>query len=334
MKQSLGSIGPVRRKAVQVLPKSANKPPLVIMPGETGMKPTVWVERNRELLDAMLLQHGAVLFRNFHFQGAAGFEKFIRAVSGDLMTYSYQSTPRRLVDGKIYTSTEYPANQTIPLHNEMSYARTWPMKIGFYCVTAARQGGETPIADSRRVFARIDPAIRDRFIEKKVMYVRNYQEGLDLSWPTVFETTDKAQVEAFCKEAGIKYNWLDDDRLHTTQVCEAVAAHPLTGEWLWFNQAHLFHISNLEPAVRNALRVTYTDGNYPRNAYYGDGSIIEDDVLVEIRKAFVQETILFNWQEGDVLLLDNMLTAHGRNPFVGPRKIVVGMAQPANTAKV
>jgi alpha-ketoglutarate-dependent taurine dioxygenase len=338
-KPKLGSIGVVRRKAVGVskdsLVKTAflhteEQAPLVIEPTVEGVNPTSWLARNREHLEAQLLKHGGLLFRNFQLQGVDGFERFIKAIADELLEYSYQSTPRNAVAGQIYTSTEYPAVQTIPLHNEMAYAHSWPMKIWFYCLTPAEQGGETPIADSRKVFARIDPKIRERFIEKKVMYVRNYGEGLDLSWPTVFQTTDRLQVEAYCRQAGIEFEWRERDCLRTRQVCQAAAMHPRTGEWVWFNQAHLFHVSNLEPAVREALSSTYKEEDYPRNAFYGDGSPIESETLADIREAYAQETIVFPWQAGDVLMLDNMMMAHGRKPFAGARRVVVGMAQVSN----
>lgn len=336
VKPKLGSIGLKNRKAVSISKGSLVKtfflhpdenPPLVVEATVEGVSPGAWVTGNRENLEAQLLRHGGLLFRNFNLQGVDGFEQFISAIAGDLLEYSYQSTPRSSVSGNIYTSTEYPATQTIPLHNEMAYAHVWPMKIWFYCMTAAGQGGETPIADSRKVFARIDPKIRGRFIEKKVMYVRNYDEGLDLSWPTVFQTTERSQVEAFCRQAGIEFEWRNRTGLRTRQVCEAAAAHPRTGEWVWFNQAHLFHVSNLEPEVCEALSSTYAEEDYPRNAYYGDGSAIEDEVLTHVREAYAREALIFPWQAGDVLMLDNMLMAHGRSPFVGARRVVVGMAQ-------
>ena len=335
-KPKLGSIGSVRPKAISITSESLVKaaflhpderPPLVIEPAVEGVNSISWVKRNRKHMEAKLLEHGALLFRNFNLLGVDGFEQFIRAVAEDLLEYSYQSTPRHVVSGGIYTSTEYPAAHTIPLHNEMAYAHTWPMKIWFYCLTPAERGGETPIADSRKVFARIDPQIRERFREKKVMYVRNYDEGLDLSWSTVFQTTERAEVEAYCRRAGIEFEWRSRHRLRTRQVCQAVAAHPRTNEWVWFNQAHLFHVSNLEPAVRESLSVTYQEEDFPRNAYYGDGSAIESEALSNIRQSYDHETLVFPWQAGDVLMLDNMLMAHGRKPFVGARKVVVGMAQ-------
>lgn len=304
-----------------------NRPPLVIQPAIDGVNPVSWLFTNRELIETQLRRHGAVLFRKFDLQTVDAFAEFIEALGHELLDYNYQSTPRSTVTGNIYTSTEYPAAQTIPLHNEMAYARSWPMKIFFFCVTAAEQGGETPIADSRKVFARIDPEVRDRFIEEQVMYVRNYDEGLDLSWSTVFQTTDRSQVEAYCNEAGIEFEWLANNRLRTRQVCQAAALHPVTGAWVWFNQAHLFHVSSLEPSVRAALASTYDEHEYPRNAYYGDGSPIKDEALENIRAAYRRETISFPWQAGDVLMLDNMLMAHGRRPFTGPRRVVVGMVQ-------
>lgn len=301
--------------------------PLVISPAIEGVNLVLWATSQREFIEAHLRKHGAILFRNFGVKSLIEFEAFIGAISAEMLEYTYRSTPRSQVQGKIYTSTEYPADQAIPLHNEMSYASSWPMKIWFWCAQAAQEGGETPIADSRKVFERIAPEIRERFLQKKVMYVRNYGEGLDLTWQNVFQTADRSVVEAYCRSAGIDFEWKSGDRLRTRQICQAVAAHPQTGEMVWFNQAHLFHVSSLPAPVREVLLAEFDEEDLPRNSYYGDGSPLEPSVLDEIREAYNQESIVFPWQEGDVLMLDNMLVAHGRRPFVGPRQVLVGMAE-------
>jgi alpha-ketoglutarate-dependent taurine dioxygenase len=301
--------------------------PVVVTPIEEGLDLERWAGANRDLLKRHLLTTGGILFRNFRLTTESELEGFIQAVSGEPLEYTYRSTPRKRVAGKVYTSTEYPSDQFIPLHNEMSYTRNWPMKIWFLCLKAAQEGGETPVADSRKVYRRIEPGIRDRFAEKRVMYVRTYGGGLDLPWQEVFQTTDKHTVEDYCRTAGIDFTWVGDHGLRTSQVCQAVATHPETGEAVWFNQAHLFHVSSLPPTVRDSLLSSYGEENLPRNVYYGDGTRIELSVLDSIREAYRQETTAFPWQEGDVLMLDNMLAAHGRTPFVGARKVVVGMAE-------
>ncbi|HXD30400.1 MAG TPA: TauD/TfdA family dioxygenase [Pyrinomonadaceae bacterium] len=300
--------------------------PLLVQPAIRDLKLPVWAANNRDFIQRALLKHGGLLLRHFKLKLAAEFEQFIAAIAGPLLRYDYRSTPRSQVEGRIYTSTEYPADQTIPLHNEMSYARMWPMKIGFFCVRAAAHGGETPLADSRQVTRRISPQVTERFMRKQVMYVRNYGEEIDLPWRDVFQTNDTTAVESYCQGEGIEIEWGSDGRLRTRQICPAVAEHPRTGERLWFNQAHLFHVSSLAPKVQETLLSLCPD-SLPRNAYYGDGSPIEESVLGEIREAYRRETVTFPWLDGDILLLDNMLTAHGRLPFAGLRQVLVGMAE-------
>jgi alpha-ketoglutarate-dependent taurine dioxygenase len=304
--------------------------PLVIQPAVEGINLVTWAASNRDAIASWLLQHGGLLFRNFNIREVFQFEQFIQTLSGTLLDYSYRSTPRSQVSGKIYTSTEYPANQSISLHNEMAYSLSWPMKIWFCCLKTAEWGGETPIVDSRKVFQRIDSKIKDKFMQKKVIYVRNYSDNLDLSWENVFQKKNKLEVEDYCRSAGIEFEWKDGGKhLRTRQICQAVATHPKTGETVWFNQAHLFHVSSLNPEVRQTLLSTIKEEDLPRNVYYGDGSPIEASVLDEIREIYQQEAVTFPWQEGDVLMLDNMLIAHGRKPFMGSRKVVVGMAEPS-----
>lgn len=302
--------------------------PLLIQPVSTEVDLISWAAANKEFLESKLLEHGGILFRNFQVNSVAGFEGFIAAISGELLDYSYRSTPRTQVSGKIFTSTEYPAHQSIPLHNENAYSRNWPMKIWFFSAHCAETGGETPIADSRRIYELIPSAIRERFARHGLMYVRNYGSGLDLSWENVFQTTDRLAVETYCRSVSMEFEWLDDDCLRTRQLCQAVAAHPRTGQMVWFNQAQLFHISRLAPEVREALLTVFAEEDLPRNVYYGDGAPIEASALDEITKIYEEEAICFPWQQGDILMLDNMLAAHGRKPFAGPRKVVVGMAEP------
>ncbi|MBJ6359993.1 TauD/TfdA family dioxygenase [Paenibacillus sp. GCM10012307] len=302
----------------------------MIRPVHEGEDLLNWVREHQEWIQRHLTTTGGFLFRDFQVPSLAYFESVSQAITPQLEEYKERSTPRSEVQGRIYTSTEYPEDQFIPLHNENSYTHAWPRKIWFHCVQNSLAGGETPIADSREVYNRISPAIRQKFEEKKVMYVRNVGGNIDLPWQTVFQTDDRDEVDAYCLRSGIEAEWLGNDRLRTRSVRSAIAKHPVTGEMLWFNQAHLFHVSSLQPEIREYMVSAIGEAHLPRNVYYGDGSPIEESVLDEIRGIYNEVSLVFPWQQGDILLLDNMLNAHGRNPYTGKRKVVVAMAEPWN----
>jgi alpha-ketoglutarate-dependent taurine dioxygenase len=283
----------------------------------------------RSLANRHLHREGAILFRGFKKGQVADFHSFAASFGQEVLTYEFGSTPRSKVQEGVYSSTEYPAHQWIPQHNEQSYTSRWPMKIWFYCDTAAAAGGDTPIANSREVYRRIPDGIRRRWRDKGLMYVRNYGNGLDVPWEQVFQTSDRAEVEAFCARHQIQCEWRDDGNLRTRQICQSDALHPVTGEAVWFNQAHLFHVSGLEPHVRETLLAAVDDeAELPRNVFHGDGTDIEESVLDEIRDVYADLMLAFRWQEGDILMLDNMLTSHGRAPFTGARRVLVAMAEP------
>ena len=332
----LRKLNPVRRKVVSGAPASLIKTsvlaagqslPLVIEPAVRGVDLIAWAAANRELIEAQLARHGGLLFRGFKVAGAAEFEQFISASAGAPLEYRERSSPRSPVSGNIYTSTDHPADQSIFLHNENSYQDTWPLKIFFFCVTPAARGGETPIADVRKVYERIEPHVRARFAERQWMYIRNFGDGFGLPWTTVFQTDDRRAVEAHCARHGIAVEWKDGDRLRTRAVRPAIAKHPRTGELVWFNHATFFHVTTLEPHLRETLLREFGAEDVPTNTCYGDGAPIEPQVLAHLRTAYEQETVSFPWQQGDILLLDNMLTAHGRAPYEGARQILVGMAE-------
>ncbi len=303
--------------------------PFVAEPLVDRINLAVWARENRDLLDQLLLDHRAVLFRGFDVKTVNDFKDFVHATSNEeLLEYSDRSSPRYEVQDRIYVSTIYPADQRIKLHNEGTYWLTWPMKIYFCCLQTPDQGGETPIADVRKVFERIDIAIRERFILKGVMYVRNYNDGFGLSWQEVFQVTDRASGEAYCRKNAIDFDWKDGDRLRTRQVRPAVRNHPRTGEAIWFNHASFFHLASREPEVRRGLLGMFEEQDLPYMTYYGDGSIIDSAIIDHINDAYEMEKVVFPWRVGDILMLDNMSISHGREPYKGKREVVVAMAEP------
>lgn len=299
--------------------------PLLVEPSAEGVDLADWAAGNRSWVDEGLGRHGAILFRGFGIATPESFERFASKVCGELFDENGEH-PRESVSGNVYTPVFYPAGKHLLWHNENSFNHKWPSKILFCCARPADHGGETPLVDSREVYRRIDPTVRDRFERKGVMYMRHYGAGPGLDWQTVFRTQDPAEVEARCASEGFEVTWKDGGTvLRTRCVRPAVLRHSVTGEPCWFNQAQHWHIACLDPETRSSIRESYREEDFPRHCYYGDGSPIEDSVMEEILGIYQELEVCFPWQAGDVVLVDNVMAAHGRNPFSGPRKILVAL---------
>lgn len=299
--------------------------PVAFQPNAADVDLSEWASANRGLIEEQLRRHGAVIFRGFDTAKPSDFENLALAVCPDLYG-GYGDLPKADTGDVLYRSTPYPADKAILFHNESSHTPRWPMRQFFYCVKAAHTGGETPLVDCRTIYQKLDPAVRARFAEKGLMYVRNFTEGFDVSWQDFFKTDDRAVVEEYCRENSIGVEWRNSN-LRMWQLAPAVVHHPETGEPLFFNQIQLHHIACLEDEVRESLLSLFPEEDLPRNVYYGDGSRIEDGLVREICDLYWQTCVAAPWQEGDVIALDNMLIAHARNPFEGERKILVAMGR-------
>jgi alpha-ketoglutarate-dependent taurine dioxygenase len=305
---------------------SGQRAPLVITKLEGSQPLSEFVAEHRLRLRHQLVQYGAILFRRFGVCDAGAFSEFVAATGDPRIEYRFGSTPRSLVKERIYTSTEYPANLEIALHSENSYHTVWPRKVAFCCLVPAAEGGETPIADLRDVGRDVGEALMDRLEESGVEYVRHYHPGIDLPWETVFGTRDRSRVAEFCDTRQIDHAWLGRhaELLRTSETCQGVVYHPLTGERLFFNQAHLFHESSLGEDLARSLRAAF-GSQLPRHSRYGDGPEFETDEIARIMQAFKRNARRFPWEAGDVLWVDNEQIAHGRAPFKGERRILAAL---------
>ncbi|WP_199637060.1 MULTISPECIES: TauD/TfdA family dioxygenase [Serratia] len=297
----------------------------MVIPDRKDVSAHAWVLEHLQQMTEWLNANGALLLRGFNVTDADAFRQVVEATQGTLLNYTHRSTPRKSISAGIYSSTEYPADQHIPQHNEMSYTQNWPTRLFFYCAVKPGDGGQTPLADSKRMYQCLPADLIERFDRHGVMYVRNYGLGLDLSWQDVFQTEEVSEVERYCTENGIQFEWLSEGRLRTRQVCQATIRDKHSGQGIWFNQAHLFHVSSLPPETERELRLEFCEIDLPRNTLFGDGTPIPAADLATIRAAYQQEELVFDWEEGDILIVDNETMSHGRRPFKTPRSIMVAM---------
>jgi alpha-ketoglutarate-dependent taurine dioxygenase len=300
--------------------------PLLVTPAEHLPEPPAWAAANRPAIDANLRRYGAILFRGFDIATPARFEAFAEAMSPGLYG-QYGDLPKQEEGQNIYRSTPYPQERMILFHNESSHLDCWTSKQWFYCEVASRTGGATPIVDVRRMLLSLPADVVATFERKALMYIRTFDADLDVSWQDFFKTDERAEVEARCRATGAQLRWFDDDVLQIRTFCPAVIRHPLTGERTFFNQLQLHHPYNLGGEIREGLLELVGEDFLPRNVRYGDGSCIEDEVMELIGRTYEACAVRFDWQQGDVIMLDNMLVAHARDPYEGPRKIAVAMSE-------
>ena len=311
-------------QAVETSPLLAGKTlPLLVQP-VGALDANAWARSHRDSMDAMLLRHGAILFRDFGLRTPTAFESFASSIERELFG-EYGDLPKKEGGSRIYRSTPYPQDQMILFHNESSHLDRWPRKQFFFCEHPAAVGGATPIVDCREVLSRLPGDLVAKLGSQGLLYVRTFTDRLDVSWWDFFKTSDRTEVEGKLRRAGVDWRWLDEDSLQTRTRAHAIVRHPISGERTFFNQVQLHHASSLDPELREDLLMLVGEARLPRNVYYGDGSTIADEDMIAIGKVYEECAVRFPWQQGDVLMLDNMLVAHARDPYEGPRKIVVAM---------
>ena len=79
------------------------------------------------------------------------------------------------------------------------------------------------------------------------MYIRNYHahkkwmsDPTSLKgWSDLFDTQDKAEVEAELRKSKLEFTWSSDDELRIINREAAVETHPVTGDKVWFNHVQV-----------------------------------------------------------------------------------------------
>lgn len=305
---------------------SGQRLPLVIAPANANFNAVSWAKQHGAFIESKLRQHGALLFRNCGLRSVQDFERFAAAIEPELYS-EYGDLPKKEGGQRTYRATPYPPDRMILWHNESSHLERWPRKQWFFCQQPAMRGGATPLADCREVLQCLPDDLIARLASRQLMYVRTFTRHLDICWQQFFKTERREEIEQRCRASGTQIEWLPEDGLQMRTVCPALITHPLTGERSFFNQVQLHHPFCLEPDDLSSLLSMVAPERLPRQVYYGDGAPIEEEALRLIGRAYEQCAVRFAWRRGDVLMLDNMLVAHARDPYEGERQIVVAMAQ-------
>ncbi|GGU87545.1 protein AmbC [Streptomyces filipinensis] len=297
-------------------------------PGDTPS----WAAEHREALRALVTEHGALVVRGLGLRDPDTVGAVFARLAGELMTEREAFAPREAHGPGLYSSTPWPANQPMCMHHELSYPLQVPGLMLFACLTAPEQDGATAVADAEEVLRALPTGLTERFEREGWLLTRSYNDEIGASLAESFGTADRAGIERYCRANAIDFTWLADGSLRTEQRRSAVVRHPVTGRRCWFNQIAFLNEWTLAPEVREYLVDLYGPDGLPFNTRYGDGSPIGEDVVQLLNSTYEAHTRRAPWQAGDLLLVDNIRTAHSREPFTGERQVLVGMGEPVRLA--
>ena len=292
---------------------------------------TRWAAEHCDALRAAVVEHGSLLVRGLRLRDVAATDAVFRRL-GSLMPEMEAFAPRRCYAQGVYSSSKWPPNQPMCMHHELSYTLEPPSLMLFACLTAAASGGATPVADSPAVLDALPADLVERFEQAGWLLIRNYNEDIGASFADAFGTDDRGAVESYCRAHAIDFEWRPDGALRTRQRRSAVVPHPINGRRCWFNQIAFLNEWTLDPELREYLVDVYGEDELPFNTRFGNGDPIGADIVQTINETYQAHTVCERWESGDLLLVDNILTAHARESFEGPREVVVAMVDAVRLA--
>ena len=287
-----------------------------------------WAAEHRDALREVVAEHGSVLVRGLDLRNAAEISAVFRRLSTSLMIEREAFAARQVYADGLYSSATWPANQPMCMHHELSYRLEVPSLMLFACLGAPTEGGATAVADSREVLNALPADLVERFERDGWLLTRSYNDEIGATVAEAFGTDDRSAVESYCRANAIEFAWQSDGGLRTRQRRSAVVHHPITGERCFFNQIAFLNEWTIAAEIREYLVDVYGAEGLPFNTGFGTGEPLSAEIVEQINAVYEANTVREPWQAGDLMLVDNIRTAHSREAYVGPREILVGMAEP------
>jgi hypothetical protein len=275
-----------------------------------------YISANRKHLIHQCLLSGAILFRNFHVP-AHSFEGAVDAFDMQKLEMLGSAAPRTRVSNTVYTANDSPPSERIPFHHEMAQTKNPPSHIFFYCHTPSLLGGSTPLLDSRKVCAFVKKEFPEEYLRlaQGVYYQRILPEFDDSSspigrgWRSTFLCDTKEDINSFLSKTDMTFKWLENDNLFTrTSITPVFSKIGSTSTFF------------------NSIIAVYNGWNDERND--GKASIVDiddkplnSDFMDALNTFADEQKVEFEWQQEDVLMIDNRVTMHSRSPFIPPRRL-------------
>jgi alpha-ketoglutarate-dependent taurine dioxygenase len=290
-------------------------------------EPCAWMGRHAAQLRAATDAHGAVLVRGLALAGAGEVEKVVRPLVGQPMREREGFAPRHRY-GSLYSSAEWPHNEPMCAHHELSYAAEPPSLLVFACLMPATVGGAIGLADAAAMARALPAGLVGRFAREGWQLVRTYTAQAGMPWRDAFGSGDRAAVAAYCRDNAIDAEWRADGSLRTRQRRPALTVHPTSGVPCWFNQIAFLNEYTMDDEVREYLRSVLGQQNLPFNTSYGGGEPIPEETVRTINETYAAHTVRVPLRAGDLLVVDNVRMAHSREAYRPPREMLVAMARP------
>ncbi|RMZ85881.1 hypothetical protein DV737_g371, partial [Chaetothyriales sp. CBS 132003] len=280
------------------------------------------------ILTNLLAQHGALLFRNLPIHSAAEFSKFAHAFNFRPHEIIGIVVDRPLLAPNVAPANESPPHVLIYNHNESPQVPHAPEYVMFYSHIAPNEGGETPISSSLELFHRAQqqiPEFINQLAAKGVLsrvtykFTKQYEGGSTLRQAFGKEIQDgddedtrrakiEAQIRRYGRGENTTWQWTDDGIVLTHRL-PAIRTQQSSGLPTLFTGLAAYYKNTLVNQANGRKNVT--------TQLFGDGTEIPEHYLKTLADITDEIRVLHRWQRGDVLVFDNVVAQHGRQPWVG-----------------
>jgi alpha-ketoglutarate-dependent taurine dioxygenase len=306
--------------------------------------------------------YGAILFRGFEVEDAEQFQKVLELLNVELEpVYHFGSAHRVRMTDKVFTSSEAPPDTIIAPHNELNMVPRRPSVLAFFCQVQPDLYGETPIINTEKLFHSLPPSLQHKisnFPQRFVRYVPNHLLEI------VFEELSKDEITKLLQEQRFDFTWEEDGSINFECSHIPLFSHPRTNrlcfclsivdclvsrEWyrnleqrysfgqrLYYNWLPAKLYKRIQQGLTTAA--TVVDGSQKRtstlNTYFlnehNQYTTMTTAEAKELGKAEWKNAVIFQWKQGDILIMDNLQVAHSRLNTKPPRKILTAFGNMCN----